>query len=76
MSLIAIDNEVDRTNSAELAEYISRIRRPGDQTVSCPFAASVHFGREGDVTDKGRRPDPNPGRAAADRSYNVRGESS
>ncbi|WP_223167286.1 STAS domain-containing protein [Nonomuraea sp. SYSU D8015] len=33
MSVIAVAGEVDRTNSAQLADYIERIRRPGDHMV-------------------------------------------
>ncbi|MFI7701064.1 STAS domain-containing protein [Nonomuraea sp. NPDC049480] len=33
MSVIAVAGEVDRTNSAQLADYIGRIRRPGDHVV-------------------------------------------
>lgn len=33
MSMIAIAGEVDRTNSAQLADYIERVRRPGDHAV-------------------------------------------
>ncbi|WP_188193738.1 STAS domain-containing protein [Nonomuraea sp. SYSU D8015] len=33
MSVIAIGGEVDRTTSAELADYINRIRRPRDHLV-------------------------------------------
>ncbi|MGP3910851.1 STAS domain-containing protein [Nonomuraea sp. 10N515B] len=33
MSVIALAGEVDRTNSAQLADYIERIRRPGDHVI-------------------------------------------
>ena len=33
MSVIAIGGEVDRTTSAQLADYLGRIRRPGDHLV-------------------------------------------
>ncbi|TMR13296.1 STAS domain-containing protein [Nonomuraea turkmeniaca] len=33
MSVIAIAGEVDKTNSAELADYVERIRRPRDHVI-------------------------------------------
>jgi anti-sigma B factor antagonist len=33
MSLIAIAGEIDKTNSAQLADYVDRVRRPGDHVI-------------------------------------------
>ncbi|HEX4816408.1 MAG TPA: STAS domain-containing protein [Nonomuraea sp.] len=33
MSVVAVAGELDRTNSAKLAEYLDRVHRPGDHVV-------------------------------------------